>query len=169
MCVRMSQMNQNGQTDGFERGAARDIGPRTEAMLARGEQVIFQVSGDSMRPTLKPRRDAVVLAQLEAWPPQKGDILFFRSDKGQGGYSLHRVYKLEDGMPVMNGDAQHWLEGPIPRDRVLAKAIVLLREGEPVDVDGRGYRVYVSLWRWTRPIRWPMFAVWRGIKSIFTE
>lgn len=162
-------MNQEGRVDGFQRGAAADIGPRIEALLAQGQQVTLQVSGDSMRPTLKPRRDAVILAPLDAWPPKKGDILFFKSDKSQSGYALHRVRKFQDGMPVMNGDAQNWLEGPVPRDRVLARAIVLLRDGKPVDVDGRGYRLYVRVWGWTRPIRWPIFAVWRGIKGLFTE
>lgn len=152
--------------DGFDRGSAAEIGPRMEALLRQGQQVTLQVSGDSMRPTLKPRRDAVVLAPLTQWPPERGDILFYRSAKSPSGYALHRVYRLTPGGPIMNGDAQVWVEGPLRQGDVLAKGIALLRKGEPFDVEQRSYRIYVTLWRLTRPIRWPMFALWRGIKRI---
>lgn len=155
--------------DDFTRGSAAQIGPQIEALLAQGQQVTLEISGESMRPTLKPGRDAVVLARFEDWPPRRGDILFFKSDRSPSGYALHRVKRVETGGPVMNGDAQNWLEGPIARDRVLARAIMLLRAGKPVDVDGRGYRAYVWLWGLTRPIRWPLFAAWRGIKGFLAR
>lgn len=152
--------------DGFTRGSAADIGPQTEAMLAAGQQVILQVSGDSMRPTLKPRRDAAVLMPLTTWPPRRGDILFYRSERSASGYALHRVLRTTDAGPIMNGDAQTWSEGPIARDNVLAVAVALLRKGQPFDIEKPGYRVYVALWRLTKPIRRPMFALWRGIKGL---
>lgn len=157
----MSQIN-----NGFQRGSAADIGPQIEAMLASGQQVTLQISGDSMRPTLKPRRDAAILAPMDIWPPKRGDILFFKSERSPSGYALHRVFRLEEGGPIMNGDAQAWAEGPIAREDVLARAIALLRDGKPVDIDKTGYRLYVRLWRLTKPIRHPMFAAWRAIKGI---
>lgn len=152
--------------DGFQRGSAAAIGPQIEAKLAAGEQVVLQVSGDSMRPTLKPRRDAVVLDVMDTWPPKRGDILFFRSERSPSGYALHRVVRVTPEGPIMNGDAQNWVEGPIARDMVLAKAVALMRAGKPLDVSKPGYRIYVSLWRFTRPIRHPMFALWRKIKGV---
>lgn len=157
----MSQIN-----DGFQRGAAAEIGPRIEAMLEEGQQVILQISGDSMRPTLKPLRDVAILEPLQDWPPQRGDILFFKSTRSPSGYALHRVVRVETGGPVMNGDAQNWVEGPIARQQVLAKAVALLHDGEPIDTESRKYRLFVSLWRFTRPIRHPMFALWRALKSL---
>ncbi len=157
----MSEVN-----DGFQRGDAASIGPRIERLLAEGQQVTLQVSGDSMRPTLKPRRDAVVLAPMDTWPPKRGDILFFQSDRSPSGYSLHRVRRVTPDGPMMNGDAQNWTEGPIPREKVLAKAVALLRAGKPVDVGAIGYRLYVRLWSVTRPVRRPIFAAWRGVKRI---
>lgn len=152
--------------DGFERGSAADIGPRIEALLAEGQQVTLQISGDSMRPTLKPRRDAAILAPMTEWPPKKGDILFYRSQRSPSGYALHRVRKLQNGGPIMNGDAQTWVEGPLDREQVLARAIALLRAGKPLDITARGYRAYVALWRLTLPVRRPMFAAWRAIKRV---
>ncbi|MDR0896700.1 MAG: S26 family signal peptidase [Oscillospiraceae bacterium] len=156
----MDQIN-----DGFTRGAAADIGPKIEFLLAQGQQVTLQISGDSMRPTLKPRRDAAVLAALQKWPPRRGDILFFKSERSAGGYTLHRVLRVRPEGVIMNGDAQGWIEGPIPREAVIGQAVALLRNGKPLNVQGRGYRVYVALWRFTRPFRWPLFALWRAIKG----
>jgi signal peptidase I len=147
------------------RGAAADIGPQIEFLLAQGQQVTLQVSGDSMRPTLKPRRDAVVLSALQSWPPRRGDILFFRSARSAAGYSLHRVVRVRPEGVFMNGDAQGWVEGPVPRDAVLARAVALVRKGKPMNVQAPAYRVYVALWRFTRPVRWPMFALWRALKG----
>lgn len=152
--------------NGVLRASAVEIGARIETMMAQGQTAVLEITGDSMRPTLKPGRDAVVLAPLESWPPKKGDILLFHTPRAQGGYSLHRVYSVKPEGPVMNGDAQQWTEGPVAREQVVAQAIALLRKGQPVDVQRRGYRAYVWLWRWTRPIRWPMFALWRGIKKL---
>lgn len=159
----MSQM-----TDGFNRGSAADIGPQIEGLIAMGQQVTLQVSGDSMRPTLKPRRDAVVLAPLSQWPPKRGDILFFKTGRSAGGYSLHRVRKLTPEGPIMNGDAQGWVEGPIAREAVIAQVVALLRKGQPVDIEKPMYRAYVWLWRYTKPVRRPMFAIWRTIKGILS-
>lgn len=152
--------------DGFNRGDAAQIGPQMEALLEAGQHVMLQVSGDSMRPTLKPRRDAVVLEPMAAWPPKKYDILFYRSQRSPSGYALHRVRRVTAEGPYMNGDAQTWVEGPIARDQVLAKVIMLLRKEEPYDIDKRSYRLYLRLWSLTRPIRKPLFAVWRGIRYL---
>ena len=147
-------------------GAAADIGPQTEQMLKDGEQVQLIISGDSMRPTVKPRRDAVVLEPMRTWPPKYGDILFFRSERSPSGYTLHRVVRVKADGPYMNGDAQNWTEGPIDRGNVLGIAVALVRNGKIVDVNGRLYRLYVRCWAITRKGRWQMFAVWRGIKRL---
>ncbi len=152
--------------DGYQRGDAATIGYRMEQLLAQGQQVTLQISGDSMRPTLKPRRDAAVLAPLDIWPPKRHDIVFFKSERSPSGYALHRVRRIKADGLIMNGDAQAWTEGPIPKDRVLAKAILLMRNQNPVNVDGIGYRGYVWCWSLTLPIRWPLFAIWRGIKQL---
>lgn len=162
VCVRMSTVNEQG----FTQGSARDIGPQIEMMLKAGGHVTLQVSGDSMRPLLKPRRDAAVLETLSEWPPRKGDILFYRTPRSNSGYALHRVRRIMPNGVIMNGDAQTWVEGPIPREDVLAHAVMLLRGGAPLETETFGYRAYIRLWPLTRFIRWPMFALWRGIRHI---
>lgn len=150
--------------DGYQRGDAAEIGPLVAQTVARGETVTLQVSGDSMRPTLKPRRDAVVLSKLEKWPPERGTILFFCRDTGE--YVLHRVLRVKENGCVMNGDAQQWTEGPITREMVIAQERAILRNGQLIDSNNRRYRAYVRLWRLTKPIRWPLFAVWRTVKRL---
>lgn len=151
--------------DGFLRGAGAEIGPRIEAMLARGETVTLQVSGDSMRPTLKPRQDAAVLVPVGDEPVARGEILFFRTGRAAGGYSLHRAVKVTRAGLVMNGDAQGWTEW-ISRDDVLARAVAVERDGNLVDLTDEKSRNFFRYWRYTRLFRKPMFAVWRLIKRL---
>lgn len=153
-------------SDGFRRGAAADIGPQIEWMLQSGRQVTLQISGDSMRPTLKPRRDAAILEPLDTWPPERGDILFFKSERSPSGYALHRVVRVEGDGAYVNGDAQNWTEGPILQAAALAHAVALVRKGKLMDVKKPLYRAYVALWRYTRPVRKPLFAIWRKFKSL---
>ncbi len=152
-------------TDSVQRGAAADIGPKIEALIAEGQMVTLRVSGDSMRPLLKPGRDAAVLAPLTDWPPAKYDILFYRSERSPSGYSLHRAIRVDGDTLTMNGDAQGWTE-KVRREAVLARAVMLKRAGEPFDIEGKKYRAFVRAWPLTRPFRKPMFALWRGIKKI---
>ncbi|MCL1796616.1 MAG: S26 family signal peptidase [Clostridia bacterium] len=140
------------------------VGPEMEALFAKGEQVTLQVSGDSMRPTLKPRRDAVLLAPSRGEPFHKWDILLFRSGRSASGYALHRVARMSNGKLTMNGDAQVWTEDISPGD-VVAKAIVLIRNGKPVDPYCFRYRLFAAVWSITRPARFRLFAIWRGIKQ----
>ena len=150
--------------DGYQRGDAAEIGPMIEAMIEARQNVTLQISGDSMRPTLKPRRDAAVIAPIRQWPPEKGAILFFKRDSGE--YVLHRVLRVKNGACIMNGDAQEWTEGPVTREMAIAEAIAIVRKGKMIEVENPKYRVYVRLWRLTKPIRRPMFACWRAIKKL---
>ncbi len=153
-------------TDGFLRGAGAEIGPRIEAMLARGETVTLQVTGDSMRPTLKPHRDAAVLAHVGAEDAIGcGDILFFRSAHAAGGYSLHRAVRVTQDSLEMNGDAQGWTEW-IARGAVVGRAIAIERGGDLIDLSDPAQKKFFRWWRHTRRFRKPVFAVWRGIKRI---
>ncbi len=151
--------------DGFTRGSAKDIGPQIELLLGEGQQVTLQISGDSMRPTLRPRRDAVVLEAFSAWPPRRGEILFYRSARAQSGYSLHRVLRVTDVGAVMNGDAQGWTE-TIEKGAVLGRAVALVRKGKLIGTEGRGQRAWAACWRITRPARKPLFALWRAAKKV---
>lgn len=150
--------------DSFKRGAAAEIGPLIREKLALGETVTLQISGDSMRPFLKPGRDAAVLESIRDWPPKRGDVLFFQ--RADGGYVLHRVRKISGEGLVMNGDAQTWTEGPVTREMAVALASGFLRKGKLVTNEQTGYRLYKALWPCTRPLRRGLFALWRGVKKL---
>ena len=157
----MSQVKE----DGFTHGSAAVMGPQIEKMLAKGELVQLQISGDSLRPTLKPGRDVAVLSP-DLSSIKKGDLLYFRSVRSPSGYALHRAIKVLPEGFIMNGDGQNWSEGPISPEKVLAKAIVLVRKGRLINADNFFYRFYVSVWGITRPVRFTLFAIWRKIKRL---
>ena len=157
----MSEMNFDQE---FERGAASVIGPKIREKLALGETVTLQISGDSMRPTLHPRRDALVLENLKQWPPKKGEILFFQRESG--GYVLHRVIKVVGEGCIVNGDAQTWTEGPVTQEMSIARASALIRNGRVINADNLLYRMLLRAWGITRPLRFKMFALWRKVKGV---
>ena len=89
----------------------RIIGPeeveeRILPLLEAGALVPLRVTGTSMAPFLRDRRDMVYLRSPALLPYREGDILFFR--RRDGSLVLHRLWQAEGERLVMNGDAQTW-------------------------------------------------------------
>ncbi|GHU78649.1 hypothetical protein AGMMS49992_29660 [Clostridia bacterium] len=123
------------------------------------------VTGKSMIPTLHHMKDAVVLAPLTDadWPPKRGRIVY--AQRADGSQVMHRVVKTVAGGVILNGDGQIWLEGPIPRERVFAKVIMLRRGGRMIDADGRAAVIYGRLWLAARPLRRRLFGIIRLLRK----
>ncbi|MEE0775997.1 MAG: S24/S26 family peptidase [Bacillota bacterium] len=117
--------------------------------LSQGKCCHLVVSGSSMTPTLKHKRDSVFL-----FPSQKlrrGDIVLFR--RNNGDVVLHRVHRVrDDGLLEMNGDAQPFLE-VITEKQVLGVAKGIIRKGRTYHCDGIAMRCYAALWQRLLPLR----------------
>lgn len=121
-------------------------------VLESGGEVPLRVTGTSMLPFLRDRRDTVCLRGPAFVPPAVGDILFFR--RSDGAWVLHRFFRaLPDGRLLINGDAQSWFETIRPEQ--IAGVVVKIRRGAgPLRPARR--RSLLLLWRlWRRllPIR----------------
>ena len=69
-----------------------ELSPLIDEHLENGGEVIFTITGDSMKPMLYHRRDKVILAKSNAGHLNKYDIaLFTRAD---GKYILHRIFAV---------------------------------------------------------------------------
>ena len=66
--------------------------PLIKEAIKDGGEFKLLVSGNSMSPILKDKRDYVYLTDIKNHTLKKGDIVFIKRDTGQ--YVLHRIYKI---------------------------------------------------------------------------
>lgn len=146
-----------------------EILPLMQERLAAGESVQFTPQGTSMRPTIYGGRDQVVLSPLPE-RLKKYDLPLYRRDNGQ--FVLHRIVKAGDSYTCV-GDNQFELETGIRPDQMIALATGFYRKGKYYRVDGLGYRVYIRIWHWTRPVRRFVLGYYHGavrrLKKIFAK
>ena len=114
-----------------------------ENIIASGGECKLVVTGNSMFPTLKHKRDSVVLVSQSKRGIKKGEIVFIQRDSGE--YILHRVYKLYDEYFIMNGDNQQWCE-KVRFDQVIAVVKKIVRKDKEISCDNNLYKLYVSTW-----------------------
>ena len=132
--------------------APDEVETRLLPLLRAGAEVPLVVTGTSMVPFLRDRRDTVYLRTAEGKRLRAGDILFFRREDGT--WILHRLYgRKADGRLILNGDGQSWCETIRP-DQV-AGVVMRIRRGEkpPCTVRRWDWRVLQRVWRLLLPIR----------------
>lgn len=135
-----------------------EVLPRLIAALEAGRPCRLTVTGTSMLPFLRDRRDAVLLEKAAA-PFERGQILLYLRPHGQP--ILHRIHRVrEDGMLLMCGDAQRMLE-PIAPGQVLARVTHVERGGVQLACAEPALRRKVALWQRLFPLRRYIMAVLR--------
>ena len=145
---------------------AQDLFALTEELFLMGNDVQIRVTGNSMLPFLHHERDCVQLTKVPYEEIRVADIvLAIRKD---GAYILHRVFTKDTDSFYMVGDAQDYLDGPYPKEKLVAKVTVLFRKGKHIDCRHIGYRFLVRVWMMMRPWRRIVFAVYRKTKGIFS-
>lgn len=129
------------------------------ALLREHDQVPLLVTGNSMTPFLRDRRDVVYLRDARQFPAKKGDIILFSRPGGQA-LVLHRINQINaDGSYVVNGDAQVWCERVLPA-QVLAVVAYISRDGKaPYSARRWDKRLLSWIWRRLRPMRPRIFRV----------
>ena len=109
--------------------------------LENGGKATLTVTGGSMLPMLRNRRDMVVL--IPPKEPKKGDIaLFVRKN---GSYVLHRIVAVTETGFLCCGDNQDVCE-PITPEQIVAVVDGFSRKGKFYTLDGFGYRAYKAVW-----------------------
>lgn len=126
--------------DGGEQGTPGNVGirvveaaqliPEALAIIAEGVRFPLVVSGSSMEPFLHPGRDSVILSAVGERRVRRGDILLF--GRGDGSFVLHRVHRVDSRGVWFIGDAQSFIEGPIPRERLFAFVGCVIRGGKTI-------------------------------------
>lgn len=116
------------------------------------------VTGSSMYPTLRHRKDTVFLKPISK-PLNRGDLILYRRNNGQ--YVLHRIVsKPKNGAFICCGDNQ-WQKEPVTESQVIAVTDGFVRKGKSYGEDHFGYRAWVWVWLLLFPFRRPILALRR--------
>jgi len=128
------------------------MSPLMEEILKGGGSVAFTVTGDSMRPLLRHRRDRVCLRAPGEQPLKKYEIpLFVRTD---GKYILHRIVGLGPDGYIVRGDNQLGREYPVWYSQVIGVVAGIWRDEKYLSCNHFRYRLYCKLWAGYYPFRW---------------
>lgn len=157
-----------------------ELSPLLLECLEQGQEVVLTITGNSMAPFLRHRRDQVVLVKTDCTALQPGDVPLYRRRSGQ--YVLHRVVERDDGharcvlgkqepLPsqqtggdvcyTMLGDAQTSPEPGIGSGQILAKAVSFHRKGKVWACHSTAYQKRVRRWHRWLPCRRPLMWIYR--------
>lgn len=128
----------------------QEIGPLIKDFISKEKQVAITVTGNSMSPFLKDKRDKAVLSPITR-TPQKDDVVLYLRDNGT--YVLHRIFKVKENEYIMLGDAQVYLEKGITDRHIIAVATAFERKGKQLNCNNFLYLCYIKLWRFLYPFR----------------
>ena len=149
-----------------------ELAPIMAECMEQGQEVVFTITGNSMSPFLRNRKDQVVLTTCDPTTLQPGDVPLYRRRSGK--YVLHRLVERDDGVTrtrygldealpsrcdslryTMLGDAQ-WQEEPgIAPDQIIVVATAFISRGKRWECDSDAYRANRLRWHrllWLRPL-----------------
>ena len=135
-----------------------------EEVFERGHNVKIIVTGNSMYPFMRSRRDSVELKKRPFDEVKKSDIVLARRD--DGAYILHRVVRKGSDFFYMIGDAQDYLDGPYRADQFIARVEKIFRDDRVIICDDSWlYRMFSRIWMCMRPIRVFIVRTYRRIRN----
>lgn len=127
-----------------------DVAHLVQVQLTSGGIAQLNVTGYSMMPLLRHRRDRVQLAPVTG-EEKAGDVVFYRRENGK--YILHRIIRVSPDGYICCGDNQAEKE-EVSRQQLIAVMTAFTRKGKRYPITCLGYRVYTALWVklfWLRP------------------
>ena len=112
--------------------------------------VRFQLSGNSMWPLIRIRRDYVTVLPLNR-PLKRGDVVLFADQIGR--YVVHRVWKLDETCVTTLGDHCYQPDPPLEYSRVWGIVTKLERGSRVISLDCSGARAWGRFWMSLLPLR----------------
>ena len=122
--------------------------------------VRMTVTGRSMMPLLRDRKDSVLLTNERA--PRRYDIVLFTRTNGEA--VLHRIIKKRTEGFYIIGDNECEPEGPVLPSQIIAVVKGFYRDGRYIACNRRLCRLYAFLWCRLLPLRRPLLplVLWCG-------
>ncbi len=131
--------------------------PMMEDSFRQGMTVTLGVTGNSMLPLFRDRRDSVILSPCDPLSLRRGDVPLYRRPDGK--FVLHRIIHVKKDTYELAGDAQRTLECDLPKSCVLAVMTGFVRKGKVGSCRHAWYRLYSFFWMLARPVRPYLFRV----------
>jgi len=122
-----------------------DLSPLIEELINGGTDIVLTVTGNSMYPLLRNKKDRVLLTRVSG-RLKKYDIPLYMREGGQ--YVLHRIIKVKKDCYYLNGDNQTFVEKPIYHHQIKAVVREIQRGGRVMSVRHPLYLLYSRVWVW---------------------
>ena len=136
-----------------------ELAPLLLTQLEADGRTTLTVTGSSMLPMLRSRRDRVVLGLPTTL--RAGNIILYRRENG--AYILHRIIRcLPEGEFLCCGDNQ-WEPETVCREQILAVVTAYIKNQKTRSVDSRLYKCYAGIWTGLFPVRRPLIRLRRGL------
>lgn len=120
------------------------------SLLQEGYDAEFTVTGNSMWPFLRHKRDKVTIRREAATFLRKGDIVLLRTEQG---YLLHRITRRKGDMLQTTGDRNCYRDAYAETSCVLGKVVTFTRKGKVISCKDPLYRLIGWLWCAMYPVR----------------
>lgn len=133
--------------------------PEVARLVAQGDSVTLRVKGTSMLPFIRGGRDSVTLVSVDGIKDY--DIVL--AEVAKDVYVLHRVVGTEGDHVILMGDGNVSGQERCHRDKVLAKAAWIFRNGRKVDCMSSRHLAAARLWRLLLPLRRYILAIYRRL------
>ena len=114
---------------------------KIEDVLEEEGMFVSTMSGYSMYPMLRDRRDTIVVKTYEG-RLKKYDVALYK----QGSrYILHRIIEVKPESYVIRGDNCEQKEYGITDEHILGVLVGFYRDDKQIDMNGWKYKLYVQL------------------------
>ncbi|HOP99327.1 MAG TPA: S24/S26 family peptidase [Acetivibrio clariflavus] len=127
------------------------LSPIILAMLDENIDILMTVTGTSMTPMLRNKRDKVILTSCDKFGLKRGDIPLYRRSNGK--YVLHRIVKVNENTYDLCGDNQCEIEKDVPKSSVIAVVKAFERNGKMYGCNDIRYDLYWRFWLLAMPFR----------------
>lgn len=149
-------MNNNEEVKDESINNTMDNGMKISQVIEQQGFYISTISGISMYPMLRNRKDTVVLSVVKG-RLKKYDLPLYIAN---GKYVLHRVIKVKPDGYIIRGD--NCVQKENVRDEQIIGVMTEFYRGEKkVSAKNLWYRIYVRVWHVLYPVRY-MFKVVKG-------
>lgn len=133
--------------------------PIMEETLRADGEVRMEVTGSSMMPLLRHRKDTVILKKIEG-RLQRYDLPLYKRD--DGAFVLHRILHVHAHGYTMCGDNQVKPEHHVKDDQLIAVATGFIRDGIFISCTDERYLSYVH-----KRCRTRVFRYWKAMVKRF--
>ena len=140
-----------------------DLCPTIRAVTESGGEFLLYPNGESMLPTIKAGRDAVLLRRADTL--RVGDLILYQR-KG-GAFVLHRIIRIDKGGSlVMRGDNQFYNEYGVIPSSVIAKVSAIIRGSKKISTTSCCFRARSKARLMFYPLRKLLFRAQNKIKRM---